>query len=335
MNKVIVKGIAGMGNRLITLSAAIDYAKKTNRKIYVDWNDGMYAPMGENAFDSYFLLDESVAINKDEASDLGKCFPRCAEKLPVDFNIYDYFKYINKAKRYPFVNRVLLKVSKCLHKIGIPISFRKYMLYFEQLEKGEKYKPERISRGDNLSLKIKADTVLFIDFEPGFSPETMLKSIQLKPEIEEAIDLFLRQKGLEENAVGLHLRATDKKANASITKFISYLKEFCEKNYINKVYLATDNAQIEQKIIASMPDKIVTYPKYLPDLTNAGRGGIHHWASRSGDQESIRMMAEQSVMDMFILSKLEYLFYQNNSAFSKISVIYHKNKEHCYNWLEI
>lgn len=50
---LLIKGLAGFGNRLLTLSAAIEYAKKTNRKIIVDWCDNMYAQKGKTPFTKY------------------------------------------------------------------------------------------------------------------------------------------------------------------------------------------------------------------------------------------------------------------------------------------
>jgi len=43
---LVLKGCAGLGNRLITLLKAIQYCKKTGRRLYVDWADGMFAGGG-------------------------------------------------------------------------------------------------------------------------------------------------------------------------------------------------------------------------------------------------------------------------------------------------
>ena len=61
---VLLKGCAGLGNRLITATAASVYAKDTGRKIHIDWNDGQISRIGENSYDLQyeFKNDSIVAI---------------------------------------------------------------------------------------------------------------------------------------------------------------------------------------------------------------------------------------------------------------------------------
>lgn len=54
--RIVIKGFAGLGNRLRTIASGIEYAQKTNRKVIIDWSDGMFAEEGINAFDKYFIL---------------------------------------------------------------------------------------------------------------------------------------------------------------------------------------------------------------------------------------------------------------------------------------
>lgn len=42
MKYIVLKACAGLGNRLVTLSNAIDYSLKNNRTLYVDWSDGLF-----------------------------------------------------------------------------------------------------------------------------------------------------------------------------------------------------------------------------------------------------------------------------------------------------
>jgi hypothetical protein len=61
-------------------------------------------------------------------------------------------------------------------------------------------------------------------------------------------------------------------------------------------------------------------------------GGLHHFAKDCGDEAVMVRMAEESVIDMFMLSRMEYLFYQKGSTFSEISRIYHADEGKCYDW---
>ena len=53
---LIVKGCAGLGNRLFTIAEAVFYAKQTNRELYVDWSDGQFGELDQNVFYNYFNL---------------------------------------------------------------------------------------------------------------------------------------------------------------------------------------------------------------------------------------------------------------------------------------
>lgn len=56
MRYIVVKGIAGIGNRLFTLSCAIDYAIKHNRVLVVHWNDFCYSDDEKDVFNKYFQI---------------------------------------------------------------------------------------------------------------------------------------------------------------------------------------------------------------------------------------------------------------------------------------
>src|ERR1035437_6950899 len=51
---LLVKGKAGLGNRVLVLLDSILYAQMTGRELLVDWRDGKYAADGQNAFPLLF-----------------------------------------------------------------------------------------------------------------------------------------------------------------------------------------------------------------------------------------------------------------------------------------
>ena len=67
MKAIIVKGVAGFGNRIQTVAGAIIYAEKTNRRLYVDWSDGLYDKKGKNVFSEIFqpINDEYISNPKE------------------------------------------------------------------------------------------------------------------------------------------------------------------------------------------------------------------------------------------------------------------------------
>lgn len=104
-----------------------------------------------------------------------------------------------------------------------------------------------------------------------------------------------------------------------------------EKHALDTLFLCTDNAEIEKLIQQRMGSavKICTYPK---DLPNVRQGGIHHWAKYQNDRDVKIRMALDSVMDMFLLSKMEWLLYQRGSTFSEVSRVWHATPDKCKPW---
>jgi hypothetical protein len=59
MRAIVVKGVGGLGNRILGLLGAVVYARRTGRRLIVDWRDSMYADDGENAF--FTLFESKIA----------------------------------------------------------------------------------------------------------------------------------------------------------------------------------------------------------------------------------------------------------------------------------
>ena len=67
---LILKGCAGLGNRLFTIMDAISFCEQTNRKLYVDWSDGQFGEYKVNIFHKFFNINHSLFT----------------KNLPLDFN---------------------------------------------------------------------------------------------------------------------------------------------------------------------------------------------------------------------------------------------------------
>ena len=63
---ITVKGVAGLGNRIITLGWAIRKARQYNSHLFVDWSDGQIGPKGFDLFSTYFA---SQLVHKSIISD--------------------------------------------------------------------------------------------------------------------------------------------------------------------------------------------------------------------------------------------------------------------------
>jgi hypothetical protein len=51
---LVVKGIAGLGNRMLSVLTGILYARLTGRRLIIDWSDPVYSNDRSNVFHSFF-----------------------------------------------------------------------------------------------------------------------------------------------------------------------------------------------------------------------------------------------------------------------------------------
>lgn len=339
---VIIKGIAGMGNRLRVIAAAMDYARITDRKLYVDWTDGMFAPEGENAFVQYFRIEDFPHVDSFGQLDCDTFYPPAYKELEMDNCIYNYFKKDQIKNRY--VRKGMHYAFKGLHSLGRKNDgidkrackwSQSYQAFVLKPELREKFGGEqRFAFGAHLSRSIDADAVIYCDNIPFYDPEMMRQHIALAPDMQKAVDDFVRDSGIGKGTVGVHVRASGKKCYGDMQKFLNRLVPFCESRGADRVFLCTDNAGIEKLFREKLGERVITQPKYLPEISGR-QTGIHDFAQSSRDGELIKRLTTEAVVDMFSLARTEYLFTQFGSTFSEISRVYHANPSACKSWMSL
>lgn len=336
-----LKGCAGLGNRLITLLAAVNYANATGRKLYIDWTDGMFAAKGINAFDLFFdisdvqVCDRSEIINKLNTG--STIFPSSITQNILDCDIWDNYRVVGAFLGYhvpPY--RVL--ISKIVS--GKPCAIfglQSWQLKSDRTQNFFHYiknvfNETNIQLGHQLSKNINKDIVLYVDFRPYCDTSKMFDTIHLKPEYEHKFTEFVVNNKLQQAAIGVHVRATDKQPRKQLDKLKNIIEKLLQDNPSNRIFLSTDNVFIQQEFFKSYGEKIITYPKYLPEDLK-GRG-IHNMALDSDDPTFKIRLFEESLADMWILSMCKMLVWQGNSSFSYISQILKTDKENIINWMK-
>ena len=71
---LVIKGKGGLGNRILSAISGLVYADLSGRKPVIDWRDGSYAPLGENAYPLLFqspIGDEAIGgATMDDGADV-------------------------------------------------------------------------------------------------------------------------------------------------------------------------------------------------------------------------------------------------------------------------
>jgi hypothetical protein len=327
MNKyLIVKGCDGLGNRLYTLCNAIEYCKKNNRIILVDWGDGIYDEKNRNPFYDFFnLIGVNYIDNFSELSNWMSVYPNnyC---FKLDKPITDIYSRNICSKIFSKISpRYLPKgILKKLHghwkineRYGSQTT-KSDLIAFKSLF----YKDE-IPLGGDYSSNIKQDIIIFGDSIPIFDSKVLIKNIQLKSWVKNEIEREKYKLNLSKRTIGVHIRNTDKKSDKHFSSIIPFLKNKL-KDFDN-IFLATDSEIVEKTFLSEFPNLIFTDKKYLSDLN----GGLH----LSNEILDKRKLLQVSIIDMWLLSSCGLLLYQGNSSFSRISKCL--KQEDSFNWQKL
>lgn len=326
---LIVKGCAGLGNRLYTVCSAIDYCEKTGRKLCVDWSDGLYGRVSDNVFYKYFELSvdnvvlEDVIKRNQSGADV---YPSPFDKK-LHLSLYALYQQTGNPfsgkipyNRISFLKLNMIKDHWTLNENIKGKKKNSIISYLKLLSKRSGF-----PMGQNLHYSIKEDIVVFADYAPVFI-EKNIKYLAIKPVISKIIDAFSAENKLDK-AVGVHVRSTDMKPSAEVNVLIELIKrDHPEK----KVFLSTDNIDVLAIFKLNFTDLIV-YEKFIPELKK--NEALHAWASFNSAPEKAEQIFKESIIDMYLLSRCDILYYQGNSTFSIISRALHTNKNKCINWL--
>ncbi|UKN01569.1 hypothetical protein K6119_17740 [Paracrocinitomix mangrovi] len=332
---LIVKGCAGLGNRLITLTSAISLAKKTNRSLIIDWNDGLYFREGYNFFDDYFNLI-GVDYYAPHAKELNNVIENLNTltvypplfKNKIEDNLYDHYvqafnplftKLYHKFPKLFSPKFGGIWVEKKHYKKTANFGFFKYLSCVMS--------KNSMPLGGHISHDYKEDVVLFADYRPTFNTDLFANTFRLNESTIESINSKIRGHKIQD-CIGVHVRATDMQPTNEISIIIDKLKkEFKGK----KVFLATDNSTVEKLFLDAGLDMVSIDKEFV----TSNEVGIHQVYSKSKDFQGAKDSFEESIADMVLLSQTAFLFYQGNSSFSILSCAMRQSTNTNQDWLKL
>jgi hypothetical protein len=315
----VLKGCAGLGNRLITLSWVIRYCIRTRRILLVDWSDGMFGPKGENQFQRFFELNNVPHVDFfDGIPELESrsTYPE-SWKGRWSTSIYDLY---DQAIPYPFIKRLMVRAFS-----NLPWNIRETWVLKPEFRSTSGARTlqapwQDIRTGSLLPLASSypdgfEEEVLFgADYLPSFDAEAFRRHITFGPEVTERLEKVASDLRVGKDTVGIHVRQTDWTWNRGIEPLLRRLHRSDSQDG-RRYFLATDSADTLEQVRKIAPSVIV-YPKFLPKPQS---GGLHHWAYHTEDRSLAMKMFEESLIDLFLLSRCGTLWHQRGSSFSTIA----------------
>ena len=296
---LVLKGVAGFGNRLSAFLEAIIYAKITGRKLIIDWTDGVYAPKGVNPFFEFFECSE---VSKDDV------LPNTNDVFPqpwvgkADSSVVNLVKTIDASASYEYqLNEIRSGLSIDVNKIDYP----EKVVFFYDYKFSMKYKVY----SDKLPSAWKfSDQNDFINF-------LISDSLHLKKDIKDRIEEF-KKNNFKNKVIGVHIRYTDNLNNnktgyGSLDNYKMQIDKILQEHPDATIFLATDNIEVLNDYKHQYKNVVHT-EKFYPENTNQA---IH----RSKVCKDRVEMGREALVDMYLLSECDYLIFYKRSSFGRFA----------------
>lgn len=287
---MLVKGIDGLGNRILCLLSAILYARLAGRCVWVDWRDGVYADQGINAFSALFQSPIARALESD----------------PPGHSVH------------PWLWESCLHMSayelRCLYgpSGGLMCPFSGTLFSFD---------PGILDH--QADLIVIWSSIAFIDklrrhlrgswrIWNGLSEEKILarllrEELPIHPTVAARVDQITRM-WPDQPRIGVHVRHTDRCTN--LQRLRRRLDQLLARHPHAVIVLATDAAVVQEEFRRRYP-AVFTLPKWF-----APSGPLHQRFAPCPDRLA---MAHDSLVEMRLLAHCDHLIVNGNSSFSQIA----------------
>jgi len=285
-NKILlVKGIAGLGNRMFCALTGILYARLTKRRLIIDWRDDIYSNNGSNAFHRFFKC--SLCDPDDQVPETDSVRPSvwCGK-------LHRYATHMRK----PYKNNTefWLNTSVDLTQLA----------YQEDLIVMWTFNPQ-------VDLLRRHFNGPFREFSQLSTKEILMQLLRedliLQPEIQERVDEFKRNHFRKET-VGVHVRYTDHRV--SLWPILKKLNSMLKHEPELQIFVSTDNIQIKNMFEQIYPLVINT-----PHWYSTPGSRLHGHESYPHLTDS----AIEALVDLYLLAECDYLIIDTSSSFSKIA----------------
>lgn len=281
---LLVKGFAGLGNRIECLLTCVMYAKLTGRTLVVDWADPTYGRGGENVFPRLFSLTGLRCAERIPSTDSVKPGPwRGRLSEPAEVVIHASKETGNKA------------ACELLERLDHPEQVLVVWLFFQQFDILRRHFTGAFERYAGMSNQAIMDELLREHVRP-------LTAIQ------DEIEAF-KAEHFGERMVGVHIRYSDRRAPLSL--YHRAIEQIRLRNPDAGLFLATDNRAVVDDCRARYggvkiqevwrPEKAGAAMHESPEAPDPFRGAV------------------EAVIDMYLLAGCDALVYSGKSTFTVIA----------------
>ena len=284
---VLVKGNAGLGNRLYAVLTAALYSRLSGRRLLVDWTDRQYSNDGANVFKRFFMA-RCAGVGIDDDDDIPDT---------DSVNPWMWRRHLRTSAHEMLMEHAPAALHDPL--AGAIVSFDPSRLdHQEELLVMWSYNPlikqmRRHFRGSLADWRRLDETAIL--------RRLMHDTLKLHPSIAGRIADIRRDWG-NGPLIGIHVRHTDKRTNLRQIKarLAACHRQFPEAG----IFLATDSGQVEQDFHRDYPG-LLTVPKWYP------ASGRLHGREECPDRS---LNLTEALIDLYLLAGCEHLVINSSSS---------------------
>jgi len=284
----LVKGAAGLGNRMQSALTGILCARLTGRRLLVDWSDHYYSGDGSNVFHRFFQCPscsptDEIPVTDSVVPDIWR--GRLRKSI---YDMREHYGGGDGAEAWP---KFSVDLTNLEHHEDVAVMWT----YTERVD---------ALRGHF--------TGAFRGLAEMSAGAILRKSLQedllLHPHIRERVDEF-KGNYFREKIVGVHVRYTDQRCRlwAILGKLNALLK--CEPDL--RIFLATDNLQIK-KMFEESYARVIATPHWYSSTSGLA---IHYHRGRAAPVQS----GIEALIDLYLLAESDYLIIDSSSSFSYVA----------------
>lgn len=293
---LLLKGRAGLGDRIQCVLTGILYARLTGRRLLVDWSDSTYSNDRSNAFHRFF-----------------QC-PLCSptEEIPSTDSVSPsiWLGHLHESswdmgERYG-INKNPDEVWKRLSIDLTKLDYQQDVLVMQ-------------TYNEKVDLLRSHFEGAFKEFSQA-STEAILSKLLgedliLHPQIKERLDRFKSNNFIGET-VGVHVRYTDHRAR--LWTILHKLNALLKREPELQIFLSTDNIQIKN-MFEEVYKNVITTPHWYPPPG----WSIHHNQNCPDPKES----GIEALVDLYLLAECDYLIIDTSSSFSYLAKLLTKTPD--------
>jgi Nodulation protein Z (NodZ) len=297
---LVVKGIAGLGNRMLAAITGILFARLMRRQLIVDWSDFTYSNDETNVFPLLFTCtdtDPSSEIPNTNSISPSLWRGRLNKSASVVISEVDPSAYISR--------RGYRRFSYDLDILDHPEDVLVMWSYTQLIRRARRH-----FRGEFADLAKKSDEAILSDL--------LRSSLMPRAEIRARIRKWKAEHFGSGPVIGVHIRFMDTKIpwlpflklRTSIDSFFAAIDKIKAKVPEAAIFLATDNREA-QRLVEDRYRNVIATEKWFPTT-----GHEMHQNPECSDRLN---NAVEALIDMYLLAECDYLVFPSSSTFSYIS----------------